>query len=111
MNYFKKREEKKMKDLLNELMNWNEEMNREDRMYNIEFYSFKETRNGLVEADGDTFMKSFDELDEAIKYFNRCQQTFDNTEKHYRLCIEKFIGVYDNNAEYEAIMKYEKGME
>lgn len=86
------------------LKKWNEDMAREDTMYQVELRFFKKTSAGFQECGGDPCFAMSDDLE-------KCEAAFEDAiyyhkNKYVTIELQMVDGVYDNNLEYDVIKRY-----
>lgn len=85
-----------------ELEKWNEEQNREDTMYHLEEMHYNKYGE---EISGDPVYLMSDDLEEIEEAFNH-EVYLKKNKKGVLIEIKRFMGVYDNNSEYETIKSF-----
>lgn len=85
-----------------ELAKWNEEQDREDTMYELEVRQYNQHGE---EIGGDPVYLMSDDLDEIEKAFDH-EVYLKKNKKGVIIELKRFMGVYDNNSEYETIKEF-----
>lgn len=85
-----------------ELEEWNEEQDREDTMYELEVHQYNQHGE---EIGGDPVYLMSDDLEEIEEAFNH-EVYLKKNKKCVLIEIKRFMGVYDNNSEYETIKSF-----
>lgn len=90
---------------LNELQIYNEEMNRDDTLYYVDFHSYKKERSGLIETSGDYFLYGSNDLNDVKEFVEKNYNKMSSGQL-VEMSIMQAVRIYKNNIEYEEVETY-----